>query len=118
MSSRAATREHRAWATVMQVEYETGPLVGTQDWKRLAERLGGSRAATDSIIRHLISLGVRSFLEEGRYIDRDFSADYRAFYAQTFRTYDRHCKRIHFFQSDVVAALKEKWSERIVALEE
>jgi hypothetical protein len=67
----------------------------------LAEHLGGAgNRVFKSILHHLVTVGCVSYLIESRYIDRDYSSDYRRFYAQTFRTYDRHCKRVHFFAED------------------
>lgn len=46
-------------------------------------------------------LGASSYVLEHPYIDRDYSADYFHFFARTFRTYQRHCKRVHFFTNDI-----------------
>jgi hypothetical protein len=98
----------------MNVEFIIGRLKNKQDWENLAEALGGTGSrVVRSIIRHLITINVDSYLIESRYIDRDYSSDYRRFYAQTFRTYDRHCKRVHFFAEDVASIIgKPKWTER------
>lgn len=104
----------------MNVEYFIGELKSDADWTILAETLGGpNHRVVQSIIRHLITIGAVSYLTESRYIDRDYSSDYRRFYAQTFRTYARHCKRAHFFAEDVGAILsKITWSDRVRALQE
>ena len=39
----------------------------------------------------------KSYVLEEPYIDQDYSSDYSQFYARTFRTYERYCKRVHFF---------------------
>jgi hypothetical protein len=103
----------------MNLDYAVGNLETNDDWAGLAEVLGGNdQRPVLSIIRHLITIGAKSYLTESRYIDRDYSADYRRFYAQTFRTYDRHCKRVHFFQEDIQAILAHpSWSERVAALQ-
>lgn len=103
----------------MNLDYAVGKLDTAEDWAGLAEVLGGNDHPTVlSIIRHLITIGAKSYLTESHYIDRDYSADYRRFYAQTFRTYDRHCQRVHFFQEDVAAILAlPSWSERTAALQ-
>lgn len=106
----------------MNVEYSTGTLndEDENDWHALADILGGSdHPVVCSIIRHLITLSVKSYLVESRYIDRDYSSDYRQFYAQTFRTHDRHCKRVHFFATDINEILnKPGWSARFEALQQ
>lgn len=103
----------------MNLDYAVGTLESPEDWAGLAEVLGGNdQRPVHSIIRHLITLGARSYLTESRYIDRDYSADYRRFYAQTFRTYRRDCERVHFFQEDVATILSlPSWSERTIALQ-
>ena len=71
-----------------------------------------------SIIRHLRAVQVRSYLLETRYIDRDYSADYQRFYAQTFKTYDRHCQRVHFFAEDIGPIINNPiWLKRLDALQ-
>jgi len=104
----------------MTLDYAVGNLETDEDWAGLAEVLdaGDNQRLVHSIIRHLITIGAKSYLTETRYIDRDYSADYRRFYAQTFRTYGRHCKRVHFFSEDVNAILtRPTWSERVEALQ-
>src|SRR5579872_7607886 len=103
----------------MNLDYAVGKLETNEDWAGLAEALGGeNQRPVLSIIRHLITIGAKSYLIESRYIDRDYSADYLRFYAQTFRAYDRHCKRVHFFQEDIEAILtRPTWSERVTALQ-
>lgn len=103
----------------MNLEYAVGTLENKTDWAPLADELGGAHHRTvQSIIRHLITTGAKSFLVESRYIDRDYSADYRRFYAQTFRTYGRHCKRVHFFAENVGTIMSlPTWAERVAALQ-
>ncbi len=104
----------------MNLDYAVGHLETDEDWAGLAEVLGAgdNQRLVHSIIRHLITIGAKSYLTETRYIDRDYSADYRRFYAQTFRTYGRHCKRVHFFSEDVNTILsRPTWSERVEALQ-
>jgi hypothetical protein len=103
----------------MNVEFQIGPLLKEADWKQLASLLGGASPVVNSVIRHLMLSRVNSYLLEDQYIDRDYSSDYRYFYAQTFKTYDRHCKRIHFFAEDISKLFSlTQWTERVKALEE
>lgn len=102
----------------MNVDFKIGPLESPEDWAGLADILGGMSRVVGSIIRHLITVHTRSYLLETRYIDRDYSADYRRFYAQTFKTYDRHCQRIHFFAEDIAPIIGSPlWLKRVEALE-
>ena len=81
----------------MRITYAVEPLDTAETWAKLAEDLGdGHPEVVNSTIRHLRALGVKSYVLEDPYIDRDYSADYLQFYARTFRTYPRHCKRAHF----------------------
>jgi len=51
-------------------------------------------------------LSARCCLDEYPYIDRDFSALYSAFYATLYRSFPKHCRRIHFF-GDELADFKQ-----------
>lgn len=96
-------------------------LDGDSAWSDLAQILGGEEKhpVISSIIRHLKVIKSRSYIIEGRYIDRDYSADYLRFYAQTFRTHDRHCKRVHFFSNDVTEVLaKSDGADRFSVIRE
>ena len=91
----------------MRITYALGSLDTADAWAKLAEDLGDRRHpdVVQSTIRHLRILGVRSYVLEDPYIDRDYSADYLHFYGGTFRTYARHCKRAHFFTDDISSLL-------------
>jgi hypothetical protein len=102
----------------MNVDFKIAPLIQNADWKGLAQVLGGPSPVVNNVIRHLIATNVTSYLLETRYIDRDYSSDYRRFYSQTFKTYDRHCQRVHFFAEDIAAITdKPTWAERVQALQ-
>ena len=80
-------------------------------WELLAQALGGHGSdVVRNTIRHLRVLRVKSYVLEDKYIDRDYSADYLYFYARTFRTHDRHCKRVHFFSDDISPLLRRPLS--------
>jgi hypothetical protein len=101
----------------MHVEFQIGALHNEADWKQLAELLGGPTKVVTSVIHHLMNLKVTSYLLESQYIDRDYSSDYRFFYAQTFKNYQRHCKRIHFFAQDISKIMSlPDWTSRVEAL--
>ena len=69
-------------------------------------------------MRHLKVLHVKSCIVESRYIDRDYSADYVHFYAQTFRTHERHCKRLHFFSDDISTLLGPMSSQQVTVIQD
>ena len=86
----------------MRISYTVESLDTADAWVSLADALGdGHPEVLHSTIRHLRILGVKSYVLEDPYIDRDYSADYLHFYARTFRTHARHCKRAHFFSDDI-----------------
>ena len=71
----------------MRITYALGSLDTADAWAKLAEDLGDRRHpdVVQSTIRHLRILGVRSYVLEDPYIDRDYSADYLHFYGGTFQ---------------------------------
>lgn len=86
----------------MRVAFTVGSLDAAADWTTLEQELGdGHPEVVRNTIRHLKILGAKSYVLEDPYIDRDYSADYLEFYARTFRTHARHCRRAHFFSKDV-----------------
>ena len=86
----------------MRISYTVESLDGPTDWSRLVQVLGGEGLnVVNNTLRHLRILGVKSYVLEDPYIDRDYSADYLHFYAGTFRAHERHCKRVHFFSDDI-----------------
>jgi len=102
----------------MNVDFKIAQLESPEDWAGLAQIFGGASRVVQSTIRHLITVQTRSYLLETRYIDRDYSSDYRRFYAQTFKTYDRHCQRVHFFAEDVGTIIGSTgWLKRVELLQ-
>ena len=86
----------------MRVAFTVGSLDNPADWAGLEKVLGdGHPEVVRNTIRHLQILDAKSYVLEEPYIDRDYSADYLEFYARTFRTHERHCRRAHFFSKDV-----------------
>lgn len=105
----------------MNVEYTVVRLDNATAWSDLTQILGGGEKhpIVNSIIRHLQVIKPKCYIIEGRYIDRDYSADYLRFYAQTFRAHDRHCKRVHFFSDDVTEIFtKSDWMDRFSTIQE
>ena len=101
----------------MKITYNIAPLDRPSAWSRLTEALGGDTDVVRNILRHLRVLGVKSYVLEDQYIDRDYSADYLYFYARTFRAHERQCKRVHFFSADISPLLSRPLStDRLVQL--
>ena len=95
----------------MKITHTVEPLDSLESWSRLADLLGGEAIdVVRNTIRHLRVLNVKSYVLEDPYIDQDYSSDYSQFYARTFRTYDRLCKRIHFFSRDISPLLQRPLS--------
>lgn len=90
----------------MNVEYLVQQLNNDAAWDELSNVLGGDKIpVVRGVIRHLRIIDVACYVLESRYIDRDYSSDYLRFYAQTFRSHDRHCRRVHFFSTDISGTL-------------
>lgn len=53
------------------------------------------------LYNYLTRLGARMIIVEPAYIDAGYLDDYAAYYVKCFKTYDRHCKRIHFFSEEI-----------------
>ena len=95
----------------MRITHNVALLDSPESWSRLASLLGGEALdVVSSTIRHLRVLNVKSYVLEDPYIDQDYSADYSQFYARTFRTYARLCKRVHFFSRDISPLLQRPLS--------
>lgn len=104
----------------MNVDYVIRQLDNAAAWRELSEALGGDNLpVVRGVIRHLRILEVVCYVVESRYIDRDYSADYLRFYAQTFRSYERHCRRVHFFAADISESLaRPRTQNRIESFQE
>ena len=86
----------------MKISHTVEALDSAAAWSRLAQALGGAGLdVVRNTIRHLRVIGVKCYVLEDPYIDRDYSADYAQFYALTFHAHERHCKRVHFFSRDI-----------------
>jgi hypothetical protein len=55
------------------------------------------------LAKYLARLGARLIIVEPAYIDAGYLDDYAAYYVKCFKTYDRRCKRIHFFSKQISA---------------
>lgn len=68
------------------------------DWAAFADQIGGGKPGLlSSLLESYRIAGGQLCVEEGSYIDRDFSAAYAAFYATLYKPYTKHCRRLHFF---------------------
>ena len=91
----------------MKITHTVEPLDSPSAWAGLERLLGGANLdVVRNTIRHLRVLNAKSYVLEDPYIDRDYSADYAQFYALTFHTHERHCKRVHFFLQDISPLLR------------
>jgi hypothetical protein len=50
---------------------------------------------------YLAAIGCRTIIVENEYIDGDYLDDFSNYYVKCFKTYDRKCKRLHFFSVDI-----------------
>lgn len=95
----------------MNISHTVEVLDSIEAWSRLESVLGGAGLdVVRNTIRHLRVLNAQCYVLEDPYIDRDYSADYTQFYALTFHTHERHCKRVHFFSQDISPQLERPLS--------
>ena len=57
----------------------------------------GKTECANSIINHLIACGVKSYIIEANYTDKDYLLDYQAYYSRSFKGLCRKTTRFHFF---------------------
>ena len=67
------------------------------------------------IVDHIVELGGRFMLIEEPYIDRDYSADFVAFYSAAFKGFPRHTRRLHFFSDDVSTLFEQSLADQAIA---
>ena len=60
------------------------------------ERLSSNRSIK-YLLDYLTSINAKTVVIEADYIDRDYLDDFASFYVKCFNTYNRRCKRVHFF---------------------
>jgi hypothetical protein len=53
------------------------------------------------ILDYLSFFDVKYFLNEEKYVDKDYMIDFSKFYARSFETNDKFTKRIHFFNGNI-----------------
>jgi hypothetical protein len=103
----------------MFIDIEFSPIADVGEWAKLQSSITAyPNEAVDHLIAHLQSLGACFVVIENKYIDRDWSAEYGSFYAKMFKSFDRVCKRYHFFKKDLSKELdpKNPWKARCDAL--
>lgn len=70
------------------------------------------------LVRYLRDLRAGSLLVEQPYTDADYLDDYAVYYRRCHAPFDRHCKRIHFFDAQLsegrVRALRQGVSKRLM----
>jgi hypothetical protein len=67
---------------------------------RLTQRLHKS-PQVKYLISYLSALGAETVLEEQSYFDRDYLAEFSAFYSTSSRGYVNTCRRLHFFSTNI-----------------
>ena len=95
----------------MRIDHTVELLDSPNAWTNLARALGGENSGLVlNILRHLRVLGAKSYVIEDPYIDATTQRTICTFYARTFRTHDRDCKRVHFFSDDITPLLRRPLS--------
>lgn len=77
----------------------TTNLENNAEWELLHRSIDSSQRieAVQTILNSARAAGARSALIEEEYLDRDFTAEFSAFYAKVFKRHTKICRRIHFF---------------------
>jgi hypothetical protein len=89
-------------------------------WENLRKEIAPRRdiESLNAILTQLRELGAKSVVIEARYYDRDFSAEFSAFYSKVFTPYSKSCRRFHFFNVDLSAVLAGAPTQIAAKLEE
>lgn len=68
---------------------------------------------------YLSGIGARSIIVEPNYFDRDYLAEFAAFYGTSARGYKNVCRRVHFFDSEAISKdlLQQALSDEAAAVE-
>ena len=53
----------------------------------------------DYFQEYFAEIGAKTIVVENGYVDRDYLEDFAAYYVRCFQRYERHCARLHFFDS-------------------
>jgi len=87
---------------------EIAKIVATRDKSALTEADFKQRSHYYYFHGYFNDLNAKTIVVEHDYIDRDYLEDYAGYYVSCFPRYARHCKRLHFFDTNFTAdALKE-----------
>jgi len=91
-------------------------LANDLDWQNLQAALSNGRSipAVDGVLKRARGLGATSVIVENDYLDRDFSAEFSAFYAGVFKRFPKLCRRFHFFGEDITDLLNEADPQKII----
>jgi hypothetical protein len=96
-------------------------LTTDADWDALRSDVAPRRKveAVDGLLAYIRELGSKCVVIEQGYYDRDFTAEFSAFYSKVFKPYSKPCKRLHFFNRSVLGILsKPNLPELISELEQ
>ena len=82
-------------------------LTADADWDLLEATIFPEckRGPLPKLLSSLKEMGALSAVIEDEYLDRDFTAEFSAFYCKLFARYSKLCKRVHFFSVDVTDIL-------------
>jgi hypothetical protein len=94
----------------------TAKLESDGEWQALEAAIAGSNVipAVQGVLKRARELGAKSVVVEEDYLDRDFSAEFAAFYAGVFRRFPKLCRRFHFFAADVTPILNEQRPQAVL----
>jgi hypothetical protein len=86
----------------MSLNIASIPLTSDLEWDSLEAFISPEKfpGPLKKLLSELRELGATSAIVEHEYLDRDFTAEFCAFYAKLFARYTKVCRRIHFFKAD------------------
>jgi hypothetical protein len=87
-----------------------------QDWLTLRAALepqGVSISSVRGVLDRARELGAISVIVEEDYLDRDFSAEFAAFYSRVFKRFSKICRRFHFFSDEVAPILNDPDPQKV-----
>lgn len=89
-------------------------LTSPADWTSLQTSITSKQsAAVPALIDHLKDVGAVFAIIEREYLDRDFTAEFSAFYSKVFKRHTKICQRIHFFKKPVSSTVASGTAEQV-----
>lgn len=97
----------------MAITYQ--PLTSDSEWGAIRAAISTrSIPAVVGVINHLRSAGAVFAIIESEYLDRDYTAEFGAFYSKVFKRHTKVCQRLHFFKKPVASASSSATANQVL----